>query len=290
MSYTTQRGSVFWYEFLIRRLIRIVPLYWVTTALFVGIAVALPGLTRRELDGAYILASLLFLPAQDQNGAISPFLGLGWTLNYEMYFYTLLTVALWLKWDPLWIVGATFGGLIIANASAPLPTPLAFWGDPIVLEFLYGVVIGHLFLRGYRLPKCIGAVLIVGGAIAILVMPVTLPVHRALAWGIPATMIFAGAVLASWRVDRAVGRLVQRLGDASYSLYLTHVFVLAGFRILLAPFVLNQFFSGALMLTACIVVALGSWAWFERPMGRHLNQVFRAAGSPERALANVRMN
>ncbi len=76
-----------WRQFLKRRLVRIVPLYWLVTAACVAIALAAPG-TLPIATGklAYILKSFLFVPVLRADGDLRPLIGQGWTLDYDMFF------------------------------------------------------------------------------------------------------------------------------------------------------------------------------------------------------------
>ncbi len=82
--------------FVWRRLLRIVPLYWLLTAATVAVAVAAPGSVSDGVrDGwGYIAASFAFLPWRRADGFVQPVLRLGWTLEYEMLFYALLAATL----------------------------------------------------------------------------------------------------------------------------------------------------------------------------------------------------
>ena len=82
--------------FVWRRIVRIVPLYWLLTAATVAVAVAAPGSVSDGVrDGwGYIAASFAFVPWRRADGFVQPVLRVGWTLNYEMLFYALVACAL----------------------------------------------------------------------------------------------------------------------------------------------------------------------------------------------------
>jgi exopolysaccharide production protein ExoZ len=109
------------------RLVRIVPLYWLATFSLVGLS--LIGLAPTGLHGwdlQDLLASLLFIPEVRADGAGMPILFVGWTLNYEMFFYLLFGLALLLRNQLLSVVALTglFLGLAIAGRILrPRPSP-----------------------------------------------------------------------------------------------------------------------------------------------------------------------
>nr|QQZ51582.1 acyltransferase [Phenylobacterium glaciei] len=82
-------------EFLRRRLVRVVPLYWLFTGLMIASILASPGaVNHADLSAGRVLGSYLFFPWPRAGGDIYPILGLGWTLNYEIEFYLAFTLAL----------------------------------------------------------------------------------------------------------------------------------------------------------------------------------------------------
>ena len=88
--------------FLKDRLIRIAPLYWLLTTLLVVGALVVPKLfPNLRIDLPYVAGSFLFVPMRPpgSTGAdpIWPVLVQGWTLNYEMFFYVLFSLCLFLR-------------------------------------------------------------------------------------------------------------------------------------------------------------------------------------------------
>jgi exopolysaccharide production protein ExoZ len=77
-------------KFAYRRIVRIVPLYWLATITAAGL------LLRHQFPSNFEIAtSLAFVPAVTHPGeALRPILWVGWTLNLEMFFYALFTVSL----------------------------------------------------------------------------------------------------------------------------------------------------------------------------------------------------
>ena len=86
-------------EFLYRRLVRIVPLYWLVTAFTVLVMVVAPqAMQSSRFDLAHVVASFAFWPAlHPVTGHYAPVLIPGWTLNYEMFFYVVFAACLLLR-------------------------------------------------------------------------------------------------------------------------------------------------------------------------------------------------
>lgn len=264
--------------FLAHRVARVVPLYWAVTTLYLAVAVAVPTLLNRHyLAPEFILASYLFIPMQRPDGLVQPLYGLGWTLNYEMYFYALFAVALgWRRTIAMPSLVAGFLVIVAAGCVVPLPEPLAFWTDPIVIEFAFGIVLGRLRENGIRVGRAAALALAAAG-LALLVVdfgrldaPLVLP--RMLAYGVPAALLVGAAALRPPRQGGggAFTRVAVAVGDASYALYLLHPFVIragreamlgSGLAAMIGPW---GFVAFALALAS--VAALVAHRLFEAPL------------------------
>ena len=258
--------------FIRRRIIRITPLYWVMTLMLTLVSLALPELlntTRFQVE--HVVLSMLYIPTQHPEiaGQILPFFIQGWTLNYEIFFYLifacLLTLNVTLRFLALaFILGslAVFGALLPTTGSSIIE----FYTSTIILEFLYGVVLGSLFMsnkmRGGRAPL----VLLLGGAALLLFTGLVglkygangQAASRALIWGLPAAAIVAGAAFGSAELKQRCHQLSMALGDSSYSLYLSHIFALPVIGLLWRHSVLG--FSGPAACAMGLVMLIGAIA------------------------------
>ena len=80
-------------DFLWRRLVRIVPLYWLAT--LAAMAYHRVSVTHGAHAGwSDLICSLTFIPYSGDDGGWHPILPQGWTLNYEMMFYAVFTLGL----------------------------------------------------------------------------------------------------------------------------------------------------------------------------------------------------
>ncbi|WP_246775904.1 acyltransferase family protein [Methylobacterium aquaticum] len=152
--------------FLAHRIARVVPLYWLATTVVLALAWARPGLLGTGAEGpGYLAASYLFWPMARADGAVQPLYSLGWTLNYEMAFYVVFALVLPLgrRAAVLGVLALLAGLVVIGRVAGPLPVALAFWSDPIVLEFACGAGLGLARQEGLRLPGLARLVLAVAG-------------------------------------------------------------------------------------------------------------------------------
>ncbi|PZP32067.1 MAG: acyltransferase [Roseateles depolymerans] len=267
-------------RFLLKRLIRIAPMYWAFTVLFV----LATGFTAGHWPAAaHLLSSLLFLPSPNAQQQPLPVYSLGWTLNFEMLFYALMSLALLLpgRRGPAALVAAVVALAAAGLLLAPAELPWALWCQPIVLEFLFGLLIARWRLAGLRLAAPQAGLLIALGIAGLLLgsqwgEASPLWAGRAFCMGLPAALIVTACAGLRVADARTRGwRLAVLGGDASYALYLVHPFVIgaaerAGPRWqLLGP-------AGfmALTLLATLLAALLVHRGFEQPLQRRLTQFF----------------
>ena len=220
-----------WRTFAVRRVVRIVPLYWALLSLKVATLIFLPAaLSNTQISWTEVLASYLFIPHYNAQGAIAPILVVGWTLNFEMFFYAILAVTMSLRQDPYRLTIGILIALAIGACFRPSQgSALLFYFDPIVLEFGYGMLIARYVRSVPGLSPRVGVGLLVMGVAALCVPVATAPgLTRAFVWGLPAASIVLG-VCALERslssVPRRVLTVATKLGDCSYALYLVHPLV-----------------------------------------------------------------
>ena len=84
-------------DFLLRCTLRIVPVYWLMTLAFIPVIYVFPSPLTSFFgwDPSSLALSLLFIPHDNPSGIGSfPLLTVGWTLNFEMFFYLWLSLVL----------------------------------------------------------------------------------------------------------------------------------------------------------------------------------------------------
>lgn len=259
-------------RFLIERALRIIPVYWLATALMI-VGAALGLFPNLVLSAHHILASLFFIPARSpSNGEIWPVLVQGWTLNYEIFFYLVFALSLFLRRNMRLVgVGLVFGMLVVLGASMSSTNPLFLtYTRPIMLEFVAGMLIGQIWLKG-RIPgPGIGLALVVLAVVGFFVLQVfRLPFSEfdcgplAIALVIGTLSLEAAGRVPSWRP-------LTFLGDASYSIYLWHTFAISVIAKVVA---MAGFASGLAFLCAVaggIVAGSLAYLFIERPLVKRL--------------------
>ena len=267
-----------WLIFLRHRVVRIVPLYWLlTTAKIVAVLVLGGVVLRTSLDFKSVAGSYLFLPVTDSAGHFRPVLPVGWTLTYEFLFYLLFAAALAMRVDVLSVVVPGLGLIAIAALARTEAWPAwTILFDTIVVDFVFGVMLAKWTLRGFRLPPAIAGILVLLGFVSILIAPMVSENTRVVTWGIPAFAIVAGAVSLEAFVAPGLPRWLLTLGDASYSIYLSHGFVLPALGLLFSRLAWPGLWPEGLTIILCLLFgSLVGWRVFiliESPMLRALRR------------------
>jgi exopolysaccharide production protein ExoZ len=276
-------------HFLLRRIMRIVPFYWAMTLLLFVLAMTAPGFVREtRANPADLIRSLLFIPFRKATGQLQPLLFLGWSLNYEMYFYCVLAACLRL-WPRRAVPLAIAIIVAIMCVCGAFHSVFAeFYGNFMVLEFCAGCLVFYAYravpalaARGWRYALCAMAV---ASAVAVLRPEVSLiyPAGtRALNFGIPAACLVAAFVgLSRGGLDSTSWWLVL-VGDASYALYLIHPFVEIGlirFLPMLLPFLTqNRSLLVACLLAGVICAAVLVYRLVDEPMQKFLSRILKKA-------------
>jgi exopolysaccharide production protein ExoZ len=223
------RGPI---SFWLARIMRIVPLYWLYTTLFLTAATFLGPqvlFTPAGLDPLFVLKSYLFIPAaHPYNGDIVPVYSLGWTLNYEMFFYFCFGLSLLLARPTLrfYVFSAAFFLLALTGyVAAPQETILSTYTNSLLLEFLAGVALAVLGPSLMRLPTSLGILAVLLGVAWLIFALRSDPSQiRILTYGVPAALVVGGILVLEPVARLRPSRIALLLGAASYSIYLAHPF------------------------------------------------------------------
>lgn len=280
--------------FLTRRAARIIPLYWFVTLLMVALALVVPQFFRTlQVTPITLLKSLLFIPHYSLSfpQEIYPLLVPGWSLNYEMYFYVMFALAMFLpmRWRLSALLAVLGGAALIGIVLGPFASaPARLYSSPLLLEFLAGAVIGHWHLQRYQ-PWSVGISLLM-----IMLGAVMLFERDARPLGyfnqiIGASLTVLGSLHPSFA--RWYNLALLELGNSSYSLYLTHLFVLGLLRVLWGKlFPGTVTLEGALLfmgasLLLCPLAAMITYRYVEAPLERalrsaHLIRASQPASGP----------
>jgi exopolysaccharide production protein ExoZ len=284
-----RRGGMSARAFLRDRLIRIVPLYWTITALVLIVALLAPQLVNSAaVRPWHVLASFLFLPARHPLfHNFWPLLIPGWSLNYEMLFYGIFALSLVVSSTSssmrFLVITAVFSVVLgFAELSKGSIDVMNFYGRSISLEFLAGIALAIL-CRSRRVRPSYGYLLIIGFGFFSLASGTLVGTNIGTTL-MAATLIVGGAVF----LPPLRANPLSRLGDASYSLYLTHGIALSALAWLWAKLGirLDRPFFVIVALACAFTVAFATYYLFELPITAALKRHFaaRAQASKEQGI------
>jgi exopolysaccharide production protein ExoZ len=266
-------------NFSIRRIIRIVPIYAIVTTL--------EYLHRMDRGGPYTFVnyvkSLFFVPYAGEGGLYRPVLGQGWTLNYEMFFYLIFALALCLNRPVgLLLSAGTFVLLAALHGTVTSSGAAYFYTDNILLYFVCGMLVAvinkrwHFQIFNPLLPT-VGVILLMASAVVLRVnvsetfLPVGLSIVIA--------CVYLCASYGS-EVSNRVQAGLERLGDASYSTYLFHGFLLGALRVMAKCVADHHYAAAAVFVLLTVVVAnlagLVAFTFVEHPIARYFARRERA--------------
>lgn len=292
-------------KFLQQRFFRINPVYYIASLLF-WVSVLLQNwyIYRSALVSSFQVSqsaidTLLIVPATDAQYLYSPFLPITWTLafiwlSYLLYFITILCQVkrkIWL------MAGCILGLSVLWHVILPTDLRVTFVLNPILLEFLLGMIIYQVSQQINRIPVFISFALLLTGltwltllvfynnpniAWAGNILSGILSLERFLYWGIPSSCLIAGCVFLEkegrftplWN-----NRLGQILGDASYSIFLIHLFTFNLLYILYKKvgFLLPSDVIIFLQVLVGLGIGLVFFRWVEKPLSKWLNNFSQKA-------------
>lgn len=288
MVVTTARKTMTPQEFFRLRIIRVVPLYWLATIAMVAIGmIASVVLENSFRDMTYPLSaiakSLLFIPyaaIPGVPGSVWPIVQQGWTLNYEMFFYLLFALSLAApRRFRLPGLVAVLGLLaVVGKLFGPFSIPLlSVYTSALLLGLVGGMILAHVWLRDESRTWLPQTPLLVALGFYAIGSRNSVFVNMCGAF-----VIFACCLHP--RVCAIRNRPLMELGNASYSLYLIHQFVLDALAWIwlrvfpTSTWVLSALFMGT-ALTLCAAAGLLCYRYIEKPLTSRLMEYARRTRS-----------
>lgn len=265
-------------NFLKKRIVRVVPLYWILTSVTAFLLFFYPSIFGggKVFDAHHVFASYIFIPAYNSIGLPLPILGPGWSLNYEFYFYVLFSIFLLFpkryfvpSLTVLFLFSCLSGFIVNDNPILWMVT------NPILFEFLFGIYIANLFSKGklknYIIPLAFGVALVLINIYIRFDMQ-----YRLFSYGVTSALLLMGVLAYENKIGiRNPNKFLLFLANISYSLYLSHVF---SYKIILKLIPSNIITSfpdtiAILVIIFSVVIAYIIYVLIEKPVNKILKKV-----------------
>ncbi len=269
-------------SFLSNRIIRIVPLYWILTTCLVFVVLIKPSLLAwTTFNVTNYLKSIFFIPYFKESGLLQPFLNVGWTLNYEMLFYVCMTTGLAIS--KRWHITITIGLLVVLHLTlgrfSDNPVLTEFFGNMKIFEFVLGIFAFFIYKAG--LCKPIPAAVLIAACLILYCLMLSLEIFFPTAeslytFGIPSffLIIFSVQLESIVRASAPLTTLARSVGDSSYAIYLSHVYVFEFIRRVLVNHIdwlkHSVFLSVLCGLVGAMIVGKLIYALIDKPFHGYL--------------------
>lgn len=221
-------------HFIKKRFARIYPLY-----LCITIILILPSLPKIEV----LIKNFILIPFFDTpNSFILPTISVAWSLSFELFFYCVILISILVAKKKHLLFTALFLILIstVGSILKLKETHVQFLFNPIFLEFVLGMIVCEInFIVAEKkvviaffliaLATSFYTLLICFGYKNVSELPISIfgnkGLLRVVLWGIPSTILVAGFVFLEENKKYRIfeNKFLNLIGNASYSIYLTHI-------------------------------------------------------------------
>ncbi|MDP4186234.1 MAG: acyltransferase, partial [Bacteroidota bacterium] len=273
-------------KFLVKRLMRIIPIYFFLTFFYMLFQGSLVEYFTTKSD--ILIKALTFQPTFLKHTGSSygmPPLIVGWSLNYEMLFYILFAASMFLKKYRYHFIFALFlflvfgapiihHGFVSLDSSRYYEYPVQYMNiltNPTLLFFLSGVIFGLIYLSDFKIQS--GVILFSLLGISIVFFLIILFINPVIFQPTQFMLLSCGLLvfimlMIQKRYDFRVPKPLVYLGDMSYSIYLIHPLIISFvsdfFKKIGVPYLTKQplfFFEATVII---ILISILSYEYFEK--------------------------
>lgn len=278
-------------DFIVKRAIRILPLYWVLSSILVFLSRHNPNVLTRDV----IVKTYILFPIFDKSSFIFALIPQSWTLAYELYFYFLIFLGLvFMKRLANRVVLIVLVSLIVTGFLFHDGYLATFLTSPLLIEFIIGITIGLAYhstvknngdsnknrvLKNISVPFMIAGAALMCATIFIGTRPFymaeniaadnILALQRSLYWGLPCGLLVFGYLFAEYFYRLKASKILVAIGDASFSCYLVHFIFLRKLEAILPGlFNVNADLYTMIYLVLILALSFVVYKFIERPLTR----------------------
>lgn len=279
--------------FLLKRAIRIYPLYALFSLAAILICIVAPQLANQKLDLWIIIKTFLFIPLEPA------LIESTWSLNHIVLFYLLFSLVVFKPtlFKPvfaLWILGTIL--LLVNNDVFSFLDPFLF--NYHNLEIASGAFIAYLILHfqfniyGARTLLTVG---IVGYFLVYLNnFYKQFEIVNQYFYGTFAALIMFGIVVIDLKKERELNKTIKLLTNSSYAMYISHTLFINFYVTLFKMFSLQRIVGHFLSLLLIIILTIGSgcvvYLIAEKPITLFLKNILFKNKEKDQTINKVAIN
>lgn len=290
ISYMVQKNTD---NFMLKRVLRVSPLYYLATLLIVITSLIKPDLFRNAFVSLEtVFKSFFYIPYRINNSG--PILSLGWTLNNEMFFYLITFISILFVKNKKYIIPLCLSFLviflIIINIFNFNNYIIDFFKNGLLPEFIYGILLYYFWeFSKNNIKKSLKYFYVLLGLVSLVFMIYTDVTgeykffHRYIWRGIPA-LFFVNSFLVLEKNININNKIIKwgiKMGDASYGMYLFHPFIIFFLiRIVYKKFIpvsdifIVEFFKLIFALYAVSMISGFIYDYIDKPINKFLRKIF----------------
>ena len=270
--------------FILKRFIRIYPLYWIILSIKIA-ASLLVGYGGDVGNSTFwdILKAIALYPQADRELLASRFLGVSWTLSYEIFFYLVFGLLLLVKPTKLlWPLIIVWIGGSLLNLTGAIDSIFA---SNFMLEFIFNernleFVLGGLAAYIVSTYQVKHEMILISIAAFILTLSAIdsnyniIQIPFVIAYGLPFTLLIIGSVVIENKRSLNVHPYLIQVGDASYAIYLLHGFIISNIAKVMVKLNLSAIIENVLCLNllaiiiaiVTIIIGCAIYTYLEKPL------------------------
>jgi len=264
-------------EFILNRIIRIVPNYWFWTFVVLIMGVFIPSLSTSHATFESLFKSLFFISHLNPEGTLGyiPTLTVGWTLNIEMFFYMVVSVSLVFKienYKKLLLISVLLVILPILYKIFGLEFYKVVAGNIRLFEFVSGIFLYYIWTnyRNIFFQSCIYIyILSIVSVGSLIILP------KVLAYIILSFFIVYIALFFEKNIlnhSSYFKNILIKMGEISYSIYLVHIAVLWSFFTIFES--VDSIYLLPFILLSVYIISIYSYKIIEIYFSKKLKKVF----------------
>ncbi len=246
-------------NFIIKKIIRIVPLYWVLTLFtYVLLLVKPDAFLMSEANIVYLFKSLFFIPYKNSLGFNVPILSVGWFLNYEMFFIIIFYIAMRINHKHRGLIASliTLFLIILGYVFNFKCYFFEYYFNPYIFEYVFGIMAYHVYdyLKNKNIKSIFLYIILIIYSVCLVI-----PTYDAFDYGrliliaVPAFFIVISSLLLF--KDAKFNKNIVYLGGVTFSVYLLEYFSTAAFKVVANILNLNI----TMKIILFIIVVIGTF-------------------------------